>query len=70
MQAKYVHENFIDAYVDKAPLVGQASTTYEVEVHNFIVRFTSGNAVAAENMVAHAVESNSCLELMALKNYY
>ena len=45
VQAKSVYNNFINEYVDKVPMVGQAFTTDVAEVHTYIVRFTSGNAV-------------------------
>ena len=40
------------------------------EVHTFIFRSTSGNALSEENMVAHAAENNGCIEIMALKDHY
>ena len=46
MQAKAVYKDFIDEYIDKAPLVGQAFTTDAAEVHTYIVRFASENMVA------------------------
>ena len=54
MQAKSVYDNFIDEYVYKGQLVGQAFTTDAGEVHTYIVRFTSGNTVVESKMVAHA----------------
>ena len=53
VQEKYVYDNFIDEYVDKAPLVRQAFTTDTEEVHTYIVRFASGNTVAEAKMVAY-----------------
>ena len=70
MQAKVVYEDFIDEYLDKAPLVGQAFTTDTAEVHIYIVRFTSGNAVTEANMVAHLAENNGRIDFMALKYHY
>ena len=54
VQAKFVYNDFIDEYVDKAPLVGQAITNNAMELHTYIVRFTFGNMFAEVNMVAHA----------------
>ena len=54
VQAKAVYEYFIDEYVEKMPLDGNAFTTYAAEVHTYIVWFTSGNKVVEANMVAHA----------------
>ena len=46
MQSKTVYEDFIDKYVDKAPMVEQALTTYGMEEYTQIVRFISVNTVA------------------------
>ena len=54
VQAKAVYNDFVNEYVDKAPLDRQAFTTDTAEVHTYIVRFTSGNSVAEANMVSHA----------------
>ena len=54
MEAKAVYNNFIDEYVYKAPLFVYAFTTDADEVHIYIIRFTSANAIAQANMVAHA----------------
>ena len=70
MQAKYVYNNFIDEYVDKVTLVGQEFTTDAAEVHNYIVRFTSGNTAASANMVAHASENYGHLDFIPLKDHY
>ena len=69
MQAKAVYEYFIDEYVDKAPLIGQAFTTGVAEVY-YIFRFTSGNTVAEAKMVAHAAVNNGRLDSMSLKDQY
>ena len=70
MQTRPVYDYFIDEYLEKFPLVGQAFTTYAAEVHAYIVRFASGNTVAEAKMVAHAEENNCRLEFMALKYHY
>ena len=70
MQAKNIYDNFIAEYVDKAPLVVQSFITDSEEVHNYIVRFISGNTVAEANMGAHSVENNSRLDFMALKDHF
>ena len=67
MQAKAVYDDFIDEYVDKAPLIGRSFTTNFAEVHTYILRFTSGNTAAETNMVAHAAENNGSIEFMAIK---
>ena len=70
MQAKYVYNDFIDEYVDEVTLVGQAFTTDAVEVHNYIVRFTSGNTATSANMVDHASENYGRLDFISLKDHY
>ena len=70
MQAKSVYDYFIDEYVEKAPLVGQAFTTDAADLHTYIVRFTSVNTVSEVKMVAHAAESNDLIDFMALKDHY
>ena len=69
-QGKSVYDNFIDEYVDKAPLVVHAFTSDAAELRTYTVRFTSGNMFAEANMVAHEAESNSGFDLMALKYHY
>ena len=70
VQSKAVYKNFIDEYVDKAPLVGHEFTTDAVEVHTYIVRFTSGNTVAEAKLVSHAAENNGCLGFIVIKDHY
>ena len=40
------HADFIDEYIGRAPLMGKAFISNVAEVHTYIVKFTSGNAVA------------------------
>ena len=70
VQAKSVYDNFIDEYVYKGQLVGQAFTTDAAVVCTYIVRFASGNTVAEAKMVSHAAESNGCLDFNAIKDHY
>ena len=70
VQTRTVYDYFIDEYLEKFPLVGQAFTTYAAEVHAYIVRFASGNTVAEAKMIANAVESNGRIDFMALKDHY
>ena len=62
--------DFIDEYVDKAPLTGKLYLTYAAEVHTYITKFTSGNPVAEAKMVQNAQKNNGRLDLIALKNHY
>ena len=40
------------------------------EVHTYIVKFTSGNAVAEAKMVQNAQNNDGSLDFIALKNHY
>ena len=64
------YNDFIDEYVDKAPLAGQAFATDAAEVHTYIVKFTSGNAIAEAKLLAHADANNGRLDFTALKDHY
>ena len=46
--------DFIDEYVDKAPLTGQAYLTDAAEVHTYIIKFTSVNPVTDAKMLQNA----------------
>ena len=46
--------DFIDEYVDKAPLTGQAYLTDAAEVHTYVINLTSVNPVAEAKMVQNA----------------
>ena len=62
--------DFINEYVDKAPLLGQSYQTDSAEVHTYIVKFTSGNPVEEEKLIPHANMNNGRLDFMALRNHY
>ena len=62
--------DFIDEYLDKAPLTGQVYLTNAAEVHTYIIKFTSGNTVAEAKMVQNAQKNDGILDSIALKNHY
>ena len=62
--------DFVDEYVDIAPLTGQAYQTDADEVHTYIVKFKSGNLVAEDKLVPDAQQNNGRLYFVALKNHY
>ena len=70
VQVKAVYKNFIDEYVDKAPLVGQSFATDAAEVHTYMFMFASVNTVAEVNMVSHAADHNGCLDFVELEYHY
>ena len=65
-----VYGDFIDEYMDKAPLTVQAYLTDAAELHTNIIKFTSGNPVAEANMVHNAQKNDGRLNFIALKNHY
>ena len=62
--------DFIDEYVDKAPLTGQAYFTDSVEVNTYIIKFTPSNPVAEANMVQNAQKNDGRIDFIALKKHY
>ena len=65
-----VYGDFIDEYVDKAPLTGQAYLTDAVEVHNYIIKFILGNPVAEAKIVQNSHKNYVRLDFIALQNHY
>ena len=61
---------FIDEYVYRAPLTGQALKNDSAEAHIYIVKFTLGNPAAEAKLVPHAQQNNGRLDFIALKNHY
>ena len=64
------YPDFTDEYVDRAPLAGLAFDTDAATVYTYIVKFTSGNAMAEAKMIAHASENNGRLDFIALQSHY
>ena len=62
--------DFIDEYVDRGPLTGQAYKNDAVEVHTYIVNFTSRNPAVEAKLVQQAPQKNGRLDFIALKNHY
>ena len=58
--------DFIDEYVDKAPLTGQAYLTDAAEVHTYIIKFTSENPVAESKMVQNSQKNDGRPDFIAL----
>ena len=48
------YREFIDKYVDRAPLTGQAYKNDAAEFHTYVVKFTSGDLAAEAKLVPHA----------------
>lgn len=62
--------DFLDEYVNMAPLEGEAFTIDSAQVHTFIVNFISGNQQAETKIQASMPKANGRLDYMALKEYY
>lgn len=62
--------DFIENYVQQAPVWGEAFNRDAAEVHTFLVNFTSGNNVAEVKMLPHAHLRNGRLDFKALKAHY
>ena len=62
--------DFIDDYVNRAPLNGEAFNNDAQEVSTYITNFMSGNQVAESKLLAHADEHNGRLDYIALKEHY
>jgi hypothetical protein len=69
MNATY--EDFLDEYIDKAPLEGTAFITDAAEVHTYIIKFIAENGDTAESKVqATTGYNNGRLDFIALKEHY
>ena len=62
--------NFLDDYVDQAPLNGHAFTSDASKVHSYIARLLTGNPVAEQKILPHKDTSNGRIDCNALKEYY
>jgi len=62
--------DFLDDYVNMAPLVGETFTIDAGEVHTIVVNLISGNETAKAKIQAHANEYNGWLDVIALKQHY
>ena len=65
-----VYGDFIDEYVDKAPLTGKVYLIDDAEVHTYIIKFTSENPVAEAKIIHNAQNNDGRLNFIALRNHY
>ena len=61
---------FMDDYVNRAPLSGEAFIIDATEVHIYIQSFISGNEMAEAKILPHASEINGRLDFITLKEHY
>ena len=64
------YPDFLDEYIDNAPLTGAAFITDANEVHTYLVKFIAENTVAEAKIQPHAHENNGRLDFLALKTHY
>ena len=62
--------SFLDNFVQRAPLYGDAYSTDNSEVHTYIVYFTRGNSVAESKITSHGGNQNGRDDFIALKEHY
>jgi hypothetical protein len=62
--------DFIDDYVNRAPLHGDAFAIDAAEVHIYIQSFIAGNETAEAKILVHANLNNGRLDFFSLKEHY
>ena len=61
---------FIDDYIDRATLEGEAFAADAAEVHGYIVNLIAGNATAENKILPYLPENNGRKDYFALKEHY
>ena len=62
--------DFMDDYVNRAPLDGDAFNIDAAEVHTYIQSFINGNETAEAKILGHADLNNGRLDFIALRDHY
>ena len=62
--------NFLDNFVLRAPLAGDAYQMDNAEVHTYMTYFLLGNSTAEAKITAHGGTNNGRADFMALKHHY
>lgn len=62
--------DFMDNYVTRAPLTGDAFKVDAAEVHTYLVNFMAGNNTAEVKMLPYMDSHNGRLDFKALKDHY
>ena len=62
--------DFLDDYVDQAPLTGTAFIMDRLKVHTLIVRFILEHTVAEQKILPIKDQADGRVDFMALKDYY
>ena len=61
---------FLDNYVNMAPLTGEAYDADNAEVHTYLIHFVSGHSVAEAKIIAHGHNNNGRQDYLALRNHF
>ena len=62
--------DFMDDYVNRAPLNGDAFNIDAAEVHTYIQSFINGNETAEAKILPHTDQNNGRLDFISLKEHY
>ena len=62
--------DYLDNYINQAPLYGDAYTTDAAEVHTYLTNFMSNNQTAEVKMLPHATKNDGRLDYHALVEHY
>ena len=65
-----VNTQFLDDYVDQAPLTGEVFALDASDVHTYIVSFITENTTAENKIMPYLLENNGRRDYQALKNHY
>ena len=63
-------EEFLDDYINCAPLNGIIFITDAVEVHTYLVKFISDNDTAESKVQANATQNNGRQDYLALQDHH
>ena len=61
---------YLENYINQAPLHGDAYVTDAAEVHTYLINFMSNNPTAEVKMLPHADENDGRLDYLALTQHY
>ena len=62
--------DYLDNYINQAPLYGDAYSTDAAELHTYLINFMSNNHTAEVKMLPHMDSQNGRLNYQALKEHY
>ena len=62
--------DFLDEYINRAPLTGSAYRQDASEVHTYITHFIAGNTIAEAKVMADTAAKNGRIDYINLKSHY